>query len=158
VKIVSKSANETLKIGRKIAVGLKQGDIICLFGELGSGKTTLAKGIAEGLGINGQEVTSPSFVLVRQHYKGRLPFFHLDLYRLKLPCDALGLGYEECVFADAVAVVEWADRLKYLLPKEFLKIELSVMPGSKRRLMFTARGARYEELLKKSMSPVRNKI
>ena len=153
MKIVSKSVSETLDIGSKIAKNLKRGDIICLFGELGSGKTVLTKGIAEGLGIKKKEVISPSFILIRQHSKGKLPLYHFDLYRLKELKDILALGYEEYFFDEAVVVIEWAGRLKYLLPKEFLKIELFVKANSKRHLEFTAIGARYKELLKKTCEP-----
>lgn len=146
MKIISKSVNNTLKIGAKIARNLQKGDIICLFGELGSGKTVLTKGIASGLGIRKDRVISPSFVLIRQ-YRGEIPFYHFDLYRLKMPKDILGLGYEEYLYDEGITVIEWADRLKYLLPQEYLKIELFIKPGSQRLLKFKAIGSRYKELL-----------
>jgi tRNA threonylcarbamoyladenosine biosynthesis protein TsaE len=156
MEVISKSVSETLNMGRKIAKSLKRGDIICLFGELGSGKTLLTKGIAEGLGIKTEEVISPSFVLIRQHVKGKLPLYHFDLYRLKDPKDILALGYEEYLFDDAVAVIEWADRLKCFLPKEFLKVELSFKTDSKRRIKFVAFGARFKELLKEIHENIRH--
>jgi tRNA threonylcarbamoyladenosine biosynthesis protein TsaE len=93
MKIISRSFKETLKIGGIIAKYLKPQDIICLSGKLGSGKTVLAKGIASGLGIEVFNVTSSSFVLIREHLKGRLPFYHFDLYRLKAARDISVLGY-----------------------------------------------------------------
>lgn len=149
MKVISHSFAETIKIGKCIAKSLKKGDIICLFGELGSGKTALTKGIAVGLGIKIKDIISPSFVLIREFPDARLPLYHLDLYRLKKPIDISILGYEEYFFADAVTVIEWADCLKYLLPKEFLRIEL-VIKGKKGRLFkFRALGRRYKELLSK---------
>lgn len=146
MKIISHSVSETLIIGKKIAALLKEGDIICLFGQLGSGKTVLTKGIAWGLGIKRSSVISPSFVLIREYSGYKLPLYHFDLYRLKGQKDILDLGYEEYLYDEGVAVIEWADRLKYLLPQEFLKIKLSVGGSSKRLLQFSARGAHYQEL------------
>lgn len=134
-----------MKIGRRLARKLQKGDIICLFGKLGSGKTVLTKGIAQGLGIEKSRVISPSFVLMRQHLKVRLPLYHFDLYRLKQPKDILDLGYEEYLFAEGISVIEWADRLNYLLPKEFLKIELFLKEGFERLIKFTALGERYKQ-------------
>lgn len=149
MKVISKSVNETIKIGKVIARNLKSGDIICLFGELGSGKTVLVKGIACGLGIKRDKIISPSFVLIREHHQGKLPLYHFDLYRLKSPSAILGLGYEEYFYDEGVTVIEWADRLKYLLPRESLKIEISFRTNSQRLLEFSAIGSRYKELLGK---------
>ncbi len=147
ITIVSNGVKDTLGIGKLIAKNLRKGDIVCLFGQLGSGKTVLTKGIAQGLGIKKNRVISPSFVLIREHKSGRLLLYHFDLYRLKDPKDIMAIGYEEYLYDDGVSVIEWADRLKYLLPREFLKIELFLKPDSKRRLKFTAFGRRYKELL-----------
>lgn len=150
MEVISKSVSDTLKMGKAIAKSLIAGDIICLFGELGSGKTVLTKGIAQGLGIQKDKIISPSFVLIRSHTRGRLPLYHFDLYRLKVPGDILGLGYEEYLYDKGVAVIEWADRLNYLLPQEFLKIELFLKPDAQRLLKFTPVGMRYKELLRKA--------
>ena len=91
----------------------------------------------------------PSFVLIRPYRQARLPLYHFDLYRLKEPRDILALGYEEYLYADGVAVIEWADRMGYLGPCEFLKVELFIKEGSKRRLRVSAQGARPRELLRK---------
>lgn len=147
MKIISKNTRQTLSIGRAISGNLEPSDIICLFGPLGAGKTVLAKGIAWGLGIKKEKVVSPSFVLIREYAQGRIPLYHFDLYRLDNPQDILCLGYEEYLWAQGVCVIEWADRLKYLLPKEFLKIELSLKPDTQRELKFSAYGARYKKLM-----------
>ncbi len=148
MQIISQSASNTVKIGTIIAKNLKPSDIICLFGELGSGKTVLTKGIAKGLGIPPGEVTSPSFVLLRIHNDARPPLYHFDLYRLKNKQDILELGYEEYLFGAGVTVIEWADRLKKFLPQEFFRINLSLLADSRRLIKFSAYGSRYKELLK----------
>lgn len=155
MKIISRSVKETMRIGKAIARKLRKGDIICLFGEFGSGKTVLAKGIAQGLGIRKEKVISPSFVLMRQH-QGKLALCHFDLYRLKSPSEILALGYEEYFYGDCVTIIEWADRLKRLLPKESLKIELFFRTNTHRAMKFGASGTRYKELLAKIREDIRN--
>jgi len=147
MNLISHSVKHTFNIGKTIAGYLDKGDIVCLFGELGSGKTVLTKGISSGLGVAKNKVISPTFVLIRQ-YKGRIPVYHFDLYRLDSPTDIFGLGYEEFFYDEGVCVIEWADRLKNLLPQEFLKIELFVKGAKTRLLNLTAQGRRYKALLK----------
>lgn len=149
MKITTHSSKETIAIGKKIAKYLQKGDIICLYGELGTGKTVLAKGIACGLGIKENEIISPTFVLIRKHLGKKLDFFHFDLYRLSSPKDIIGLGYEEYLYDDGITVIEWADRLRHLLPEEFLKIKLTISGDKLRLLEFSGFGKRYKELLKK---------
>jgi len=148
MQITSSSVAQTLKIGRLIARLLKPQDIICLSGELGSGKTVLAKGLAAGLNIRAFEVTSSSFIIIRRHLSGKMPFFHFDLYRLKDMRDISALGYEEYFYGDGISVIEWPQRLGCLMPKECLTIGLSHAGGSKRKLKFKAEGKRYKALLK----------
>lgn len=147
MKIISRSVNDTFKIGKVIAKNLRKADIVCLFGELGCGKTVLTKGIACALGIKSRKVISPSFVLIRQYSTAKIPLYHFDLYRLKTIEDILALGYEEYFYDDGITVVEWADRLKCLLPKEYLKIKLSIKSDSQRLLQFNGYGRHYRELL-----------
>lgn len=149
MKITSKSADQTISIGKTLARNLKAGDIICLFGDLGSGKTVLTKGIASAMGIRKENVVSPTFVLLNQYLTPKLPLFHFDLYRLDSVKDIADLGYEEYFYGKGISVIEWADRLKCLLPDEYLKIELSVRGHESRLLKFTAFGARHKELLRK---------
>jgi len=145
---LSLSVRQTLKIGRALAQQLKGGEIILLSGELGAGKTVLAKGIAEGLGVSKNEVISPTFVLLRL-YKGSRILQHFDLYRIKDAGEIFALGYEEYFYSDAVTVIEWPERLKFLLPKESLKIKLSSKGKNKRLLKFSAKGKQYKHLLEK---------
>jgi tRNA threonylcarbamoyladenosine biosynthesis protein TsaE len=145
-----------MKIGRVIAGNLRPGDILCLFGQLGSGKTVLVKGIASGLGVDKDKIISPTFVLIRQYAGKRLPLYHFDLYRLSSPGEISVLGYEEYFYAEGVTAIEWPERLKYLLPKECLKIKLSVRGERERSLEFKAAGKRYCELLEKINADLRD--
>ncbi len=146
MEITSDSVQKTLGIGKLIARNLNKGDIVCLFGGLGSGKTVLTKGIGSALGVDKHLVTSPTFVLIRQ-YEAKIPIYHFDLYRLNRPEDILDLGYEKYLFDEGISVIEWADKLGGLLPREFLKIELRVTGEKKRHLKISASGARYKKLL-----------
>jgi tRNA threonylcarbamoyladenosine biosynthesis protein TsaE len=148
MRVISHSVSETIKIGRLIAKRLKPGDIICLFGELGSGKTVLTKGIAQGLGIDKAKVISPSFILIREHLQGRLPLYHFDLYRLKNTQDILSIGYQEYIYGEGIVVIEWSDRLNYLMPPAFLRVELFLNTDTERSLRLSAFGWRYKELLR----------
>ncbi|MBL7151540.1 MAG: tRNA (adenosine(37)-N6)-threonylcarbamoyltransferase complex ATPase subunit type 1 TsaE [Candidatus Omnitrophica bacterium] len=153
MKVTSHSRQDTIKLGRIIARYLKPEDILCLFGELGAGKTVLVKGIAEGLGIDKKKVVSPSFILLRIHEKARLPLYHFDLYRMGSPEAIACAGFEEYLCAEGVCVIEWADRMKYLLPQEFLKIELLIKGKNSRLLNLSAFGERYKKLLRQIYEP-----
>ena len=153
MKIISNSVKDTERLGQKIARALKKGNILCLFGEFGSGKTVLAKGIAAGLKIKEKQVISPSFVLLRD-YKIKLRgerkktyFYHFDFYRLENIKQILDIGYEEFIYSDAVSVIEWADRLGKYLPKDYLEVRLSVRGETKRSLVLKAHGENSRELL-----------
>jgi len=145
---LSHSVSQTLKIGKQLGQHLCGGEIILLYGALGAGKTVLAKGIAQGLGINKHNVISPTFVLLRVH-KGRHLLQHFDLYRAKTTKDIFALGYEEYFYSSAVTVIEWPQRLKFLLPREFIKIKLCAKTENKRLLKFSAKGKKHQELLNK---------
>ncbi|MCM8800613.1 MAG: tRNA (adenosine(37)-N6)-threonylcarbamoyltransferase complex ATPase subunit type 1 TsaE [Candidatus Omnitrophica bacterium] len=156
MQLISKSIEHTLKIGRMLAKYLKKRDIICLIGQLGSGKTVLVKGIAEGLGIKSWVVKSPSFILIHEYKSKNNLLYHLDLYRLKNPIDTVLLGYEEYLYNEGICVIEWAERLNYLMPKEYLKINFYIVSEEKRLLKFIAYGRRYKELLKRIYEDIRH--
>ena len=138
-----------------IAGKLRAGDIILLSGSLGAGKTILAKGIAQGLGINKNNVVSPTFILLRV-YQGKHLLQHFDFYRIKTPQDLFALGYQEYLYSDAVTLIEWPERLKFLLPKEFLKIKLFIKAKHQRYFKFIAKGSRYKKLLEKIHEDIRD--
>lgn len=142
----------TVALGRRLGGLAAAGDVITLSGELGSGKTTLTQAIALGLGVPAEQpVTSPTFALLHE-YQGRLPLYHLDLYRLAKEEELAELGLEEYLYGEGVCVVEWPDRLAGLLPPERLEIALAFAdPDQARRATITPHGpswsARLDALL-----------
>jgi tRNA threonylcarbamoyladenosine biosynthesis protein TsaE len=118
----STSSDETIALGERLADAVRPGDLVCLWGDLGAGKTQLAKGIARGLGI-ADTVNSPTFILMNE-YAGRLPLFHVDLYRLADAADALAGGVVDDRQADGVTVVEWPERMGEVLPAGRLDVRI----------------------------------
>lgn len=152
-KIVSKSRMMTVEVGKRVGKILEGGEVLGLVGDLGTGKTTFVQGLAKGLGIsNAHPVNSPSFVLMREYDKGRLPLYHFDAHRLSTSGDLLRLeqevGVEEYLYGKGVSVLEWADRLRALLPAEYLRIEFRHLAENERALVFHPLGKRYESLVR----------
>jgi tRNA threonylcarbamoyladenosine biosynthesis protein TsaE len=112
-----KNEKETRAFGLALAKELNPGAVVALVGDLGTGKTTLTRYIAEGLGIL-EPIQSPTFTIIREHHGGRLPLFHFDVYRLNGPEDLFELGYEDYFFGEGVTIVEWADKITELLPED----------------------------------------
>ena len=134
MKLISNSVEETIEIGEEIAAKLKKGDVVALIGNLGSGKTVLTKGIAKGLGVKDvRYVNSPSFVIIKE-YKGKIPLYHFDLYRLDKAHSLDPLSYDEYFYGRGVTVIEWADKIRKLLPKKYLEIRLSAAGENKRKV------------------------
>lgn len=143
------SAEETMFLGRQIGHLLTPGMILGLCGDLGTGKTCLVKGIADGLGIAPETITSPTFTLVAEHYRGRVPLYHIDLYRLEGVEDE-ELGYEEYLFGYGVAAIEWFPFLPNDVRdslEEYLLIAVEYGEGDRRRLTLTPYGERYERVV-----------
>lgn len=115
--------SETQSLGEKISSLLQQGDVVCLFGDLGSGKTCLVRGICRGYGCE-NEVTSPTFTIINE-YNGKHPIFHFDLYRINSVQEIFDLGYEEYFFGSGICLIEWAERAETILPEENIKILMS---------------------------------
>jgi len=118
------SIEETTKIGFQLGKLLNSGDIICLTGDLGTGKTHITKGIAKGLGIN-DTITSPTFNIVNQYDSGRLKLNHFDVYRVSDPDEIYAIGFDDYIFSEAVSIIEWANYIEEILPKEYLHINIS---------------------------------
>ena len=116
--------NELKEYGLKLGRALSSGTVIALIGDLGAGKTTLTKAIAEGLEIK-EHVTSPTFTLINEYESGRLPLYHFDVYRLDDIDEMEMLGYEEYFYGNGITVVEWADKISELLPEDATVIEIS---------------------------------
>ena len=134
MKLISNSIEETIGIGSKLAGKLKPGDVVALIGDLGAGKTVLTKGIAKGLGVKDTRyVNSPTFVIIKE-YKGKIPLYHFDLYRLDKPGMYDEENFEEYFYGDGVTVIEWADKIVKLLPKKHIEVKLSVAGESKRKI------------------------
>lgn len=128
----TRSPAETEGLGKRLGRILKKGDVVGLFGELGSGKTTLIKGVALGLLVK-EVVKSPSFVIITE-YEGRLPVYHIDLYRLERPGDSLEQELRDYFYRDGISLVEWADRIGDLLPDGAIRIFLEVLGSTERRI------------------------
>ncbi len=135
IETITKSPEETKNLGRKIGSELKGCDIVALFGELGAGKTTLIQGIAEGVHV-ADYVTSPTFIIINE-FKGRFPFYHIDLYRLEDISQIEDLGIAEYFGKEGVKVIEWAEKLGDLLPKEHIRIEMEIVSENERRIKIT---------------------
>ena len=144
---ISHSVEQTRRVGARLGRFLLPGDVILLEGDFGAGKTCLTQGVAQGLGV-ARWVTSPSFALVNEYREGRLPLYHIDLYRLASVAEALDLGLDEYLYGAGVAVVEWPSQALAALPPEHLWIELSVISETKREVYLAAAGPRYRELLR----------
>ena len=129
----SLSCEDTRSAGRRLAADLRAGDCILLEGGLGAGKTEFARGLAEGLGVSPDEVRSPTFTLVNI-YSGRLPVYHIDLYRIEKSTELRELGLEEILGTDGVAIVEWPERLGAYRPKRALTVRLMDLGGESREI------------------------
>jgi len=153
----SASVAETLTLGRRLGAAAAPGDVVALLGELGTGKTHLAKGMAEGLGAaRAREVTSPTFVLCHEFLDGRIPFYHIDAYRLHGAADLEAIGSDELLGGDGLAAVEWADRVAGALPEDVLDVRIEVTGPASRRLRLTARGPAARRLLAEALEAKRD--
>ncbi|GAN33807.1 MAG: tRNA (adenosine(37)-N6)-threonylcarbamoyltransferase complex ATPase subunit type 1 TsaE [Candidatus Brocadia sp. AMX2] len=145
--VKSVSVEETVRFGKKLGMLLSPGDVIALEGELGAGKTTLVKGIVQGLGITDRRVVkSPTFSLVHK-YKGRISVYHFDAYRLEDTQEMLDIGSDEMIYGNGVAIVEWADKVSGCLPREYLKITLTAVSESERKMEICGYGSRYDKII-----------
>jgi tRNA threonylcarbamoyladenosine biosynthesis protein TsaE len=149
IDAISHSPAQTRRFGARLGLLLQTGDLVCLEGELGTGKTCLVQGIGEGLGVV-DPITSPTFTLVAE-YQPPPPaatLYHIDLYRLNSPVDeALAFGLEDYLLGDGICVIEWADRVLPILPEERLWISLRHLDVSKRGILLRAGGERSRKLL-----------
>lgn len=134
------SPEATHALGRALAGRLRPGDVVALLGGLGAGKTHLAKGVAEGLGLDPGAVTSPTFTIVHEHDAPGGPFLHLDLYRIETAAEAARLGLGELLSGEAVALVEWPENAHGLLPPDALWLRLTPLGGDRRRVEETRFG------------------
>jgi len=142
-KIQTHSEEETTEIAENFESEKFPNMIICLNGDLGSGKTLFTKGIAKGLGIT-EPITSPTFTIIKEYEDGEMPLYHMDVYRLDGVTD--GIGIEEYFKKNGIVVIEWANTIQDILPDERLEIKFKVIDENKRTLIITPYGEKYEEL------------
>ncbi|MCR1955171.1 tRNA (adenosine(37)-N6)-threonylcarbamoyltransferase complex ATPase subunit type 1 TsaE [Clostridioides mangenotii] len=148
-KVYLKDEEATKSYGFKLGGLVKKGNIICLLGDLGAGKTTLTQSFAKGLGVD-DYVTSPTFTIVNE-YDGRIPLYHFDVYRIGSSDEMYDIGYDEYINSDGVCIIEWANLIEDVLPDEYLSIELKYVEDG-REMILAPKGEKYirivEELLK----------
>ncbi|GIN93408.1 tRNA (adenosine(37)-N6)-threonylcarbamoyltransferase complex ATPase subunit type 1 TsaE [Siminovitchia terrae] len=141
-EIISSNPEDTLEIARRLGKILKPADVLLLEGDLGAGKTTFTKGLASGLGIK-RNVNSPTFTIIKE-YHGRIPLYHMDVYRLEDSFE--DLGFDEYFYGDGVTVVEWAQFIEDQLPQSHLSLYIYHENQNQRRIVFQPTGTRYEAL------------
>jgi tRNA threonylcarbamoyladenosine biosynthesis protein TsaE len=152
VVIQTKSASETIRLGKRIGGLLRSGDVVALVGELGAGKTQFIKGLAEGAGVGKPTyISSPSFTLINE-YPGSIPFYHVDLFRLEREKEAEELGLEDYFEGDGITAIEWADKIPSLLPREMLLIHIVYTGENTRFIEVTGKGKHYQELVSQIQS------
>ncbi len=145
--VVSRSARQTRAWGKRLGKLLKGGEIIGLVGELGAGKTCFVRGVAEGLDVSQEAwVRSPTFTLINE-YPGRLPVFHIDLYRVGSRNELEGLNLREYLYSDGVSLIEWFEHLPEDEVDEYLELIIGSVDSNKRELRFTAHGERYDKIV-----------
>ncbi len=144
--VITTRPEQTWRTGELLGMRLAPGDTVCLYGDLGAGKTSFSYGIALGLEVKAPYITSPTFTFVNE-YRGRVPFYHIDLYRLKDPGELENIGFEEYIDSDGVTVIEWAERAEEELPAERLSVYLTYVDEHSREIGFLAEGERFEKLL-----------
>jgi tRNA threonylcarbamoyladenosine biosynthesis protein TsaE len=146
--IISHSAEQTQRLGQRLGQLLRAGDLVCMTGDMGAGKTVFASGIGQGFGSK-TPVTSPTFNLAHQHSRpqDKLLLYHMDCYRLRDADDAASVGLDDILDGTHVAVLEWAERIRSVLPAERLWIQFRVREEMRRNLILEASGERHRQLL-----------
>ncbi len=141
MRFVSKSAEETEKLGKELGERLKKGQVVSLRGSLGAGKTVLAKGIAKALGIN-EAIVSPTFTIV-QEYHGKEKLYHLDIYRLSGDDEFESMGGEEFLYPDGITLIEWSEKIEDMLPDDTLFISIAIDENQDRIIEITGGADEY---------------
>lgn len=142
-RITTRDERETIQIAQNLESEKFENMIICLYGDLGSGKTIFTKGFAQALGIE-ENITSPTFNIIKEYLNGEMPLYHMDVYRLDGRTD--GVGIEDYFNKNGVVIIEWADMIKDILPEERLDIKFKIVDEESRTLIFYPHGQIYEEI------------
>lgn len=146
MEIYLQDSAATESLGKLLGRHAADGDVFCLTGDLGAGKTLLSRGVAEALGVAGEDVTSPTFALMNVYQGTELEVRHFDLYRLNRVEELEDIGFSEYAGGDGVTLIEWAELFKDELPEEYLQITL-LLDGAGRKAVLEPKGERYEQLL-----------
>lgn len=148
-RLISNTTLETEEIGKQIGQSLGLGDVVCLTGELGVGKTAFVKGLAKGLGIE-EQITSPTFTIVNE-YNGKFTLYHFDVYRVHDIDELFEIGFDEYIFGDGITVIEWAELISPILPEQKLCIEIrrnEEKDENFREIILKPNGNKYKQLIK----------
>jgi tRNA threonylcarbamoyladenosine biosynthesis protein TsaE len=148
VEFIFDSVDCTIELGRKIGSICNPGDIFCLTGDLGTGKTHITKGIANGLSVK-EHITSPTFNIVNEYHSGRLTLYHFDVYRVSDPDEIYQIGFDEYIFGNGVSIIEWANYIEELIPDQYVHIKIEKLPEQGenfRKITINYFGDRYEYL------------
>jgi tRNA threonylcarbamoyladenosine biosynthesis protein TsaE len=151
--ITTQKPEQTRDIGERLGRVLHEGGIIALIGGLGAGKTVITQGMASGLGID-EDITSPTFLIVKEYTSGRLPLYHFDLYRFDTISQLDSFDIDEYLFGNGVCVIEWAEKIEHMLPSEHMRIEIQWNKGNRRQINLIPKGEssscsnNYREIIK----------
>lgn len=144
MKITANNLRDTEKLGKIIAKCIEKGTVICLDGDLGVGKTALTQFIAKEFGIK-EYIVSPTFTIIKE-YEGKLPFYHMDVYRINSEDAMYDLGYDEYIYSEGVTIIEWSHLIEGILPEERVNIEIKRIDDDKREININGKGSVYEKL------------
>ena len=143
-KITSRSIEDTMELAENIESEKFPGMIICLDGELGSGKTVFVKGFAKSLGLE-ETITSPTFNIVKEYTSGEMPLYHMDVYRLEDGDESI--GFNDYFNSDGISIIEWSELISDILPEERLDIKFKVIDENTRIIKLTPHGSKYEDIV-----------
>ena len=144
MKINLNNLKDTERLGKIISKSMEKGTLICLDGDLGVGKTALTQFIAKEFGVK-EYIVSPTFTIIKE-YNGKLPFYHMDVYRIGSEEDMYDLGWDEYIYSEGVTVIEWSDLIEGILPEERINIEIKRIDDDKREINIKGKGTVYEKL------------
>ena len=145
MKIDVCNLHDTEIVGKIISQNLEKGTVLCLDGDLGAGKTTLTQFIAKKFGVN-EYITSPTFTIIKE-YEGKLPFYHMDVYRIDSEDDMYDLGYEEYIYSEGITIIEWSQKIKNMLPENRINIDIQRGSDDNTRILYiTGQGHTYDKI------------
>ena len=144
MKIIVNSLQDTEIVGKIISRHMEKGTVLCLDGDLGVGKTAITQFIAREFGVK-EYITSPTFNIIKE-YEGRLPFYHMDVYRIESEDDMYDLGYDEYIYSEGVTVIEWSEKIEGILPENRININITRIDDNRRTMIIEGKGTVYEKI------------